>query len=264
MKILFLGDIVGKLGRKSVKKVLPKWKEKYNPDLVIANAENLAHGKGVTRKTLEEMMDAGVDFFTSGNHVWKTSQAEEIFKEDKVPIIRPANYPSGLAGEGFKIVKAGKDKVMIANLNGRVFFFKENFDDPFRAMDKIIQEAKKKKVKHIIIDLHAEATSEKITFGRYFDGQTSLILGTHTHVPTSDFQILPKGTGYTTDVGMCGFKDGSLGVALPEVIDQFLYQTPQRFEMPEQGICQVCAIFAIIDKQGKCESIEQLYKEVKI
>jgi len=264
LKIIFLGDIVGKIGRKAVKHVLPKWKELYEPDLVIANAENLAHGKGVTENTLNEMLEAGVDFFTSGNHIWENTQVEEIFKKDKASLIRPANYPAGLPGHGFKIVKAGKTKVLIANLNGRVFFFKENFDCPFRAMEKIIAEAKKKKIKHIIVDLHAEATSEKTTMGRYFDGQISLLIGTHTHIPTSDEQILPKGTGYITDAGMSGYKDGSLGVALPEVIEQFLYQTPQRFELPEEGNCVVNAVFAIIDEKGRCEKIERLIKEIEI
>ncbi|MBI5254609.1 TIGR00282 family metallophosphoesterase [Candidatus Falkowbacteria bacterium] len=264
LKILFIGDIVGKIGRKAVKQVLPKWKEIYEPDLVIANAENLAHGKGVTESTLNEMLEAGIDFFTSGNHVWDNGKAEEIFKDDKLPIIRPANYPAGLPGAGYKIVKTEKKKVLIANVNGRVFFFKENFDCPFRTLEKIISEAKKKKIKHIIVDFHAEATSEKTTMGRYFDGQISLLIGTHTHIATADEEILPKGTGYITDIGMAGFKDGSLGVNLNEVIEQFLYQTPQKFELPEDGNCVVNAIFAIIDEKGLCEKIERLSQTVKI
>jgi metallophosphoesterase (TIGR00282 family) len=264
LKIIFIGDIVGKIGRKAVKHALPKWKQLYEPDLVIANAENLAHGKGVTETTLKELMGAGVDFFTSGNHIWENAQAAEILEKGKLPVIRPANYPAGLPGEGFRIVKTNGTKVLIANLNGRVFFFKENFDCPFRAMEKILAEAKKKRIKHIIVDLHAEATSEKTTMGRYFDGQISLLLGTHTHIPTADEQILPKGTGYITDIGMAGFKEGSLGVALPAVIEQFLYQTPQRFELPENGNCIVNAIFAIISEKGKCERIERLTQEVKI
>src|SRR3989339_1400684 len=168
LKVIFIGDIVGKIGRKAVKHILPKWKGVYVPDLVIANVENLAHGKGVTENTLKEMIEAGVDFFTSGNHIWKNAQAEEIFKKKKLPIIRPANYPAGLPGEGFEIIKVGKTKILIANLNGRVFFFKESFDCPFRAMENILNIAKKRKIKHVIVDLHAEATSEKTTMGHYF------------------------------------------------------------------------------------------------
>jgi len=265
IKILFLGDIVGKIGRQAVKKILPQWRIQYKPDLVIANAENLAHGRGLTEKTVREMLEAGVDFFTSGNHVWENKGGvEQVLRTDNFPVIRPANYPPRVPGKGYKILKIKKNKILIANLNGRVFFLRENLDCPFRKTKEILKIAKKQQIRHIIIDFHAEATSEKNSFGRYFDGQVSLILGTHTHVPTADQQILPQGTGYITDVGMVGFKEGSLGVNLKEVIDQFFYQMPQSFSIPECGLCQINGVFAIIDNKGQCCQINRLEKQIEI
>ena len=169
LKILMLGDIVGKIGRRAVAKFLPKLKKKYKPDLIIANAENLAHGNGVTIATLKEMLDAGIDFFTSGNHVWSNkADINQIFTENKLPIIRPANYPPTVLGEGYKIIEVGVYKILIANLIGRVFF-RENFDCPFRKFQEILAETAKEKVDAVIVDFHAEATSEKNTFARYFD-----------------------------------------------------------------------------------------------
>lgn len=265
LKIIFLGDIVGKIGRKGVIAELPKLKKKYKPDLVIANAENLAHGKGVTEKTLQEMLAAGIDFFTSGNHIWSNPvDIDRLLSDGKIPIVRPANYPAGTPGYGHKIVEVGVHKILIVNLIGRVFF-KENFDCPFRAMEQIFAENKNEKFAAVIIDFHAEATSEKNTLARYFDGQVSLIVGTHTHVQTADEQILKNGTAYITDAGMVGYKDSSLGVDLKNVINQFLTQTPTSFEIPETGTCQVDGIFAIIKPEtGKAESIERIKLDIEV
>ena len=177
LKVLFFGDIIGKIGRKAIAKELPKLKKKHKPDLVIANAENLAHGKGVTEKTLNEMMDAGIDFFTSGNHIWSNgAEIEKIFSENKIPLLRPANYPPGVPGLGYKIIDVGAYKVMIVNLIGRVFF-RENFDCPFRKLEEILDDHKTDNIKTVIVDFHAEATSEKNTLPRAFDGKISLVLG---------------------------------------------------------------------------------------
>lgn len=264
LKIIFLGDIMGKIGRKGVKELLPKIKKQYKPDLVIANAENLAHGKGITEKTLKEMISAGVDFFTSGNHVWDNPEAEQIFSENKLPIIRPANYPEGTSGDGYKIIEIGTKKILVANVMGRVFM-KENFNCPFRVMEAILEETKNEKLSAIICDIHAEATSEKSTFGNYFDGQASLIVGTHTHIATADEQILKKGTGYITDVGMCGAKYSSLGVDFKNVTKNFLTQMSQTFEIPEHGTCQINGIFVIIKPENRqAQMIERFTLETNI
>jgi len=264
IKILFLGDIVGKIGRRALKDALPKLRKKYKPDLIIANAENIAHGKGVTEGTLKEMMTAGVDFFTSGNHIWSNPEGAKIFIENKLPIIRPANYPEGVLGDGYRVVKVGKNKILIINLLGRVFF-RENFDCPFRKLEKILKETKKEKLSAIILDFHAEATSEKNTLARYFDGQLSAVFGTHTHIQTADEQVLPKGTAYITDTGMVGAKHSSLGVDMKNVVNNFLTQMPTNFEVPERGTCQINGIFVIIKPEnGLAKSIERISFDVKV
>lgn len=265
LKFVFIGDIVGKIGRKGLAEILPKIKKKYKPDLVIANAENIAHGKGVTVDTLNEALKAGVDFFTSGNHVWSNkNEIETVFSEKKIPLIRPANYPPGASGDGYKIIEIGVYKVLIVNLIGRVFF-KENFDCPFRALENILAENKHQKFAAILVDFHAEATSEKNTLPRYFDGQVSAVIGTHTHVQTADEQILPNGTAFISDAGMVGAKNSSLGIDLKNVVKNFLTQTPQTHEVPEAGTCHVDGIFVIIKPEnGQAQKIERLRYEIEI
>lgn len=264
LKLVFLGDIMGKIGRNAVKQLLPQIKEKYEPDLIIANAENIAHGKGITNDTLQEMMDEGIDFFTSGDHVWDNPESEQILNENKLPIIRPANYPEGVAGDGYKIIEIGTKKILIINLLGRVFF-RINPDCPFRALEKILKENEDKNLAAIIVDFHAEATSEKNSLGRYFDGQVNLVVGTHTHIQTADEQILPAGTAYITDAGSCAAKNSSLGVSLESVMNNFLYQTPQQHEVPEHGTCQVNGIFAIIKPETRlAEKIERIQLDIEV
>jgi|SaaInlLV_10m_DNA_2_1039722.scaffolds.fasta_scaffold26692_1 2',3'-cyclic-nucleotide 2'-phosphodiesterase len=265
IKILFFGDIMGKIGRKGLTKALPKLKKKYKPDLVIANAENLAHGKGITEKTLKEMISAGVDFFTSGNHVFSNAaEVEQILSEGKLPIIRPANYPPGVPGDGYRVVEVGAYKILIVNLMGRVFF-REQFDCPFRKLQEILDEYKDSNLAGVIVDLHAEATSEKNALPRYFDGQISAVIGTHTHVQTADEQILEKGTAMISDAGMVGLKNSSLGVGLDNVMKNFLTQTPAVHEIPETGTCQIDGIFAIIKPEtGLAESIERIKINVEV
>ncbi|MBU1132139.1 TIGR00282 family metallophosphoesterase [Patescibacteria group bacterium] len=265
LKLLFIGDIMGKSGRAAIKKALPELKEKYNPDLIIANAENLAHGKGVTESTLQEMLDIGIDFFTSGDHIWDNKkEIEKIFSENKLPIIRPANYPEGIPGYGYKVIEIGTNKILIVNLIGRVFF-RSNFECPFREMEKILEQFKDENLSAIIVDFHAEATSEKNTLSRYFDGKVSAVLGTHTHIQTADEQILPNGTAHITDVGFVGIKNSSLGLDLKNVTETFLYQTPREHEIPEHGICQVNAVFVIIKPETKLAvQIERINIDVEI
>jgi metallophosphoesterase (TIGR00282 family) len=264
MKILFFGDIVGKIGRKAINKVLPELKKELRPDLVLANGENLAHGKGVTEKTIKEVVEAGIDFLTSGNHIWAEKKVIPILEEGKLPLIRPANYPPGTPGAGEKIIEVGGMKVLIINLMGRVFI-KEDLDCPFRKIDKILEEYKKEKLTAIIVDLHAEATSEKQAFGWHVDGRVSAVVGTHTHIGTSDGQILPQGTAYITDIGMVGAKKSVIGVDKSIIQKIFLTQMPTLHEIPEEGICTFNAVLVEIDpKTKKATKIERIDREVNI
>jgi len=264
MKILFFGDIIGRIGRQAIAKVLPELKKKYEPDLVIANAENLAHGIGITEKTIKEVADAGIDVFTSGNHIWDKTEAEQVMQGKKLVLLRPANYPPGVAGIGHKLLEIGTKKILIINLLGRVFF-KEDFDCPFRKIDEILKEYKNTKLNGVIVDFHAEATSEKNALGWHTDGRVSAILGTHTHVPTADAKILPQGTAYVTDVGMVGARDSVIGATKEPVLKRFLYQLSDALDIPEEGLCQVNAVLIDVDtKTGLAKKIERLDLEVKI
>lgn len=264
MKILFFGDIVGKIGRKAAAKVLPELKAGFRPDLVLANGENLAHGKGANEKVIKEVLEAGIDFLTSGNHIWAEKKVIPILEEGKLPLIRPANYPPEVPGAGEKIIEVGGIKVLIINLMGRVFI-KEDLDCPFRKIDEILEKYKKEKLAAIIVDFHAEATSEKQAFGWYVDGRVSAVLGTHTHIGTSDSQILPQGTAYITDIGMVGAKESVLGVDKSIIQKKFLTQMPVLHEIPEEGVCMVNAILVEIDpKTKKAIKIERIDKEVTI
>ena len=273
LKILFLGDIVGKIGRRAVAKILPKLKEKYKIDLTIANVENLAHGQGATLKTLTEIQEAGVDFSTSGNHIWKKKEVIEIFQKGEFPIIRPANYPPSVPGEGYRIIEVGSKKVAIINLMGRSFM-KEDLDCPFRKVDEILEKLQATnypglaprsgagKLQAIIVDFHTEATSEKRALGFYLDGRVSAILGTHTHVPTADGQILPQGTAYISDVGMIGAKESILGVDKNIIIKKMLDQMPGAHEIPEQGPAVFQAVMVEIDsKTRKGKRVERVDRE---
>ncbi len=240
-KILFIGDVVGKPGRQALAQVLPMWKEQYQPDAVIVNVENLAHGKGVTPATLAEVDALGVDAMTSGNHIYKKPQfAEECFgKYHK--LIRPANFAGANPGFGhYRFSKAGQQYLVI-NLNGQVFMenqFSGSLENPFLAIDKILeQEAQKNDI--ILVDLHAEATSEKVAFGWYVDGRVAAVFGTHTHVPTADARVLPKGTAYITDAGMTGSLNSVIGVKTENVLKKFLDQGKFVNELEEAGPLQV-------------------------
>lgn len=263
LKILFFGDVVGKIGRRAVAKILPQFKKKYDLDLVLANAENLAHGLGVTKKTLNEMTEAGVDFFTSGDHIFDKKEAIEIL-EKKDLLVRPANYPPDVPGIGAKLLEIGTRHVLVINLIGRVFF-KNQYDCPFRRADKILKEYENIDLGAVIVDFHAEATSEKNALAMYLDGRVSAVLGTHTHIGTDDFQILPNGTTFVTDIGMVGAKNSIIGVDKKNIIKNFLTQVPQLHEIPEEGACVVNAIYLEINpKTKKAVKIKKIRKEIEI
>ncbi len=264
MKILIFGDIVSRIGREAVKKVLPELKAAHDIDLTIGNAENLAHGKGVTKETLSDLLDAGVDLFTSGNHVWDKKDVFDVFSDPHLTekLIRPANYPAGTPGEGAKFLAVGSKNVLVINLLGRVFS-KVLADDPFRAFDAIIKENAHRKPSVVLVDFHGDATSEKTAFGMYADGRATAIWGTHTHVPTRDDRILPGGTGYITDIGMTGFRDGVIGVDRAEIIRNFLTQLPVKHEIPDSGEAVVNAIIITTDG-SRAASLEHVQRVVTV
>ncbi len=258
MKILFFGDIVGQPGREAIAKILPKWKKKYQPDIIIANGENMAHGHGVAEKSLKEVLKSGIDLITSGDHIWDQKQATALLEDKDIPLLRPANYPKGVPGKGYKIIKLRTKRILVINLIGRVFM-KEQFENPFLMADEIIEQ-ESEGIDAIVVDWHAEATSEKVCLGWYLDGRTTAVLGTHTHIPTADARILPKGTAYISDIGMVGVKDSSLGMDKEAAIKRFLTQIPYRLEMGK-GPVEVNAVLVETGKNKKAKKISQL-KEI--
>lgn len=236
MKILYVGEIVAKPGREIVQKFLPEIIKEHKPDMVFANCENLSGGRGITEEKIEQMRMAGIDYFTSGEHVFQEKGTEDFI--NNLPVLRPANYPEGTIGEGYKIIDSGKNgKVLLINLMGLTSFGGKNafLDNPFSKIDEILEKTIDEKVDAKIVDFHAEATSEKYSMGFYLDGRVDAVIGTHTHVPTCDNMVLPKGTLYLTDVGMCGAVDSSLGVKVDITIKMFLTAMSQRFEWENAG-----------------------------
>ena len=257
MKILAIGDVIGNPGREALAKTLPIIKKQYGIDFVIANGENSAGGKGATPATVREMLDAGCDVITSGNHIWSFKDIIPSLEGDQ-PIIRPLNYPPGLPGHGHIIV----GKVAVINIIGRTFI--GNFDCPFRAMDDVLQRIPSD-IKIIMVDFHAEATSEKIAMGYYLDGRVSGLFGTHTHVQTADERVLPKSTGYITDIGMVGPLNSVIGCDIDEVLKRSLTQVYNRLTVAEgTKISFNGAVFDIEDETGKAVSVERVNREVVI
>lgn len=255
MKILFIGDIIGKPGRRAVKEGLPDLVNKLKIDFVIANAENAAGGFGVTQSVAEELFSMGLHVLTSGNHIWDKKEAVTyITKESR--LLRPANYPPDVPGFGSIVMKTSSgDKLAVINLSGRVFM--SQMDCPFRTAQQEI-ETLKKQTSIIIVDFHAEATSEKSAMGWFLDGDVSAVIGTHTHVQTADEMILPKGTAFITDVGMTGPKDSIIGVKKEQIIHKFLTQIPARFETAKGESLLSCVVVEINPKTGLSSSIQRL------
>ncbi len=255
---------MGRPGRQATKKFLPELKDKYDPDLTIANIENIAHGIGITKKTTEEIKELGIDVFTSGNHIFKKKDAYDIVARKDIRILRPANYPPEVPGKGYDVFEVRTNKVLVVNLMGRVFI-KEDFDCPFRKWQAIKEELGEDMPKISIIDFHAEATSEKAAFGLFVDGEVSAVIGTHTHVPTQDFKIMPGGTAYVSDIGMIGPVDSVIGVDKDIIIKQFLTQVQESQEVADKNQCEANAIYLEVDdKTGKTKKIEKIYQTVDI
>jgi metallophosphoesterase (TIGR00282 family) len=263
--ILFFGDIMGKPGRRALAAVLPSLREEHSPDLVIANVENLAHGKGVTPGTLKELADMGVDVFTSGNHVFDKGDQSAVCFDQYPQLIRPHNYEGQYPGHGYYRLEKNGQQFLILNLNGQVFFEKQFggvVQNPFFALDDLLaQQAQKSDI--IIVDFHAEATSEKVAMGWHADGRVTALFGTHTHVPTADHKILPKGTAYVTDAGMTGPVTSVIGVKIDNALNVFLEKAKFRMEPAEEGPAQVNGLLVETDG-SKAIKIERIYKEIEL
>ena len=260
MKLLFYGDVVGKLGRAGVKLTLPEWKKEYAPDVVIANVENVAHGLGIGEKQIAELREAGVDIFTGGNHSIEGKNAGIVLADETISITRPANMDPDLPGKGIVLFKKDPmtQPLLVINLIGQANM-KQSYDSPFHAVDGILDEYKNT-TPFIVVDWHADVTSEKTIMGRYLDGRVSGVFGTHTHVPTADAKILPQGTAYISDIGMVGPADSIIGVDIAASIIRFKKQIRAPMNVVEEGPIEVGAIFVEIGDNGHAVDIRQLRK----
>ncbi|WP_017471952.1 TIGR00282 family metallophosphoesterase [Amphibacillus jilinensis] len=255
MRILFIGDIVGSMGRDQLQTYLPKLKQKYQPQLTIVNGENAASGKGITEKIYKQFLDWGADVLTMGNHTFDKKEIFEFIDRAK-RMIRPANFPVGTPGNGITFTNVNGTEVAVINLQGRTFM--PTIDDPFRKADELIAEARKR-TSIIFVDFHAEASSEKLALAWYLDGRISALVGTHTHVQTADNRILDQGTAYITDVGMTGPYDGIIGTEREAVIKKFLTNLPVRFEAMKHGKHQLSGVVIDIDPvSGKAKQINRI------
>jgi len=252
MKVLILGDVVGKPGRNILSDYLERKKNEY--DLVIVNGENAAAGFGLTEKIAKQFYRVGVDAITSGNHIWDKKEMVDYLKKDH-KILRPLNYPKGVSGVGWNIFESTNgEKVAVVSLQGRIFM--PPIDCPFQRITEVLDEIRKK-TKNIIVDFHAEATSEKMAMGRFLDGKVTVVFGTHTHIQTSDNRLLDGGTGYITDIGMTGSHDGIIGMTTETVLPRFLTSLPTKFEICNDNV-RVNGIEVIIDEYGKCSEINRI------
>ncbi len=255
MRILILGDVVGRPARRAIRELVPGLTKKESIDLAIGNAENAAGGMGVDVKSAEELFASGLHVLTSGNHIWKK---KEIFSylEDHSYLLRPANYPEGAPGRGWCEWQKNGLKVLVVNVQGRVFM-PNHVDDPFRCVDRILQQHNQHS-RVVVVDMHAEATSEKNAMGWYLDGRASVVYGTHTHIQTADERVLPNGTAYITDIGMCGPFDSVIGIEKEVVIEGFLTQLPRKFEVAQDNIVLQGVIVDVDEGSGKARQIQRL------
>ena len=257
MRLLFLGDVVGKSGRTAVTEHLPGLIAELKLDCVVINGENAAHGFGITEAIYEELLDAGADCVTLGNHSW--DQREALVFIDRAPrLVRPVNYPAGTPSRGAALVEAKNGaQVLVVNVMGRVFM--DAMDDPFAAVEREVEAAPLGRVADaIVVDIHAEATSEKQAVGHYLDGRASLVVGTHTHVPTADHRVLPGGTAFQTDVGMCGDYDGVIGMDKTEPLRRMREKTPGGKFEPAGGVATLSGIIVDIGANGLATAVTPL------
>ncbi len=255
MRIMILGDVMGRPARRAVRDLVPSLIKQEELNLVVANAENAAGGMGVDIKSAKELLSAGVNVLTSGNHIWKKKEIYSYLDEHG-HLIRPANFPAGAPGKGWYVWQDNGFSALVINLQGRVFM-PNHVEDPFRCVDEIINQ-RKDHSPVVIVDMHAEATSEKNAMGWYLDGRASVVFGTHTHIQTADDRILPGGTAYITDVGMCGPLDSVIGMEKESVIRGFLTQLPRQFEVAEDNVVLQGIIVDVDEASGKARTIRRL------
>jgi len=254
MNVLMIGDVFGESGRAAVARLLPGLRREHAADLVVANVENAAGGFGVTPAFARAFLDQGVDVMTSGNHIWDKREIVEYIAKENL-LLRPANYPAGTPGVGWVTVKAGPHRVAVLNLMGRVFM--NPIDCPFRTADAVLPELRRE-TSIILVDMHAEATSESVAMGWYLDGRVSAVVGTHRHVQTADERVLPGGTAYITDLGLTGPTDGVIGVDRETIIQRFLTQMPTRFE-PAKGPAALHGVVITVDPEsGRASAIRRV------
>ena len=255
VKILFIGDIIGKPGRQAISRELHRLVDRYNADIVIANGENAAGGFALTVDVAKDLFNQGIHLLTAGNHIWDKKEQIALILADQ-RIIRPANYPDGAPGKGSAILTTpGGVKIGILNLEGRVFM--KNLECPFRVADREL-ERMKRETSIIFVDFHAEATSEKSALGWYLDGRVSAVIGTHTHVQTADERILTQGTAFMTDAGMTGSFDSIIGMDKEETLRKFLTQLPVKFEVAKKNIRLNGVVIGMDEQSGKAVSIERI------
>lgn len=259
MNVLFIGDVVGAPGRRALEELLSRVVDRHFIDLVITNCENASGGLGITPLIADQLLALGIDVLTSGNHIWKHKEILP-YLEATDRLIRPANYPPGTPGQGLSLVEtAAGEKAAVLNLEGRVFM--NPLECPFRTVDTLLASIPPE-VKVIIVDMHAEATSEKQALGWHLDSRVSAVVGTHTHVQTADERILPGGTGYITDAGMTGPVDSVIGMKKEIILERFLSQLPQPFKVATQNI-QLQGVILKINPQGRCQEINRLHLSLK-
>jgi metallophosphoesterase (TIGR00282 family) len=251
MKVLFIGDVVGGPGRRGLKAAMPELRERYRPDLTIVNGENSAGGMGITEKTANVLFDAGCDVITTGNHVYRHREAYE-FLDNAERVIRPANYPHANPGKGHVVVEAGGKRVGVINLSGAVGLQVARL--PFHEVDSILERIE---ADLVVVDFHAEVSSEKVAIGWHLDGRVAAVFGTHTHVPTADARVLPGGTAFISDVGMTGSRTSVLGVKPAQVLERMTTQMPVKFETAEEDVWVMGAVVEVNDS-GLAYSIEQV------
>src|SRR5262245_4485673 len=260
MRVLFLGDVVGKPGRRAIQERLPGLLRDREVDFVVVNGENASGGKGLSPGTAEELLGLGVDVITSGNHIWQNREIFAYLREN-TRVVRPLNFPPGSPGEGWTVRSArrGGTPVAVVNLIGRVFMGPA--DCPFRAIDGVLEEVRQR-AKVVIVDMHAEATSEKVGMGVFLDGRVSAVVGSHTHVQTADDRVLPRGTAHLSDAGMCGPRDSILGMRSAQVLDRFLTQLPVRFEVGTGDALLQGALVDVDEATGLARSISRVQELV--
>jgi len=261
MNILFIGDIVGNPGREAIAKLLPKLKAEFHIELTVANAENAAGGAGLTPRVADDLFRMGVDVLTTGDHIWDRREINEALLNNPL-LLRPANFPEGAPGRGWCIFKVPTGaSVAIVNLEGRVFM-RYQIDCPFKTA-KIILEQLQGQANIILVDIHAEATSEKMALAHFLDGAVSAVVGTHTHIQTADEKVLPGGTAYITDLGMTGPYDSVIGQRKEKIIERFITGLPTRFEVASDEVQLTGVVLDIDAKTGKANSIQRIQRSMK-